>query len=154
MLELVTLVSVLQRQSRRLLLVLGGQNERAVLYGRQPDTNEAEAGRRPGHSWTCEAPPGQGLLPRRPACSPDHMPGTPRPPTLLQHNTALLLRLAPTAALTVMFTRIWYGPTPCSKVVTVIQPRPSGGFCSIPTVRTKGRGTYRLSCRKIVFMSA
>ena len=95
MLELVTLVSVLQRQSRRLLLVLGGQNERAVLYGRQPDTNEAEAGRRPGHSWTREAPPGQGLLPRRPACSPDHMPGTPRPPTLLQHNTALLLRLAP-----------------------------------------------------------
>lgn len=94
-LELVTLVSVLQRQSRRLLLVLGGQNERAVLYGRQPDTNEAEAGRRPGHSWTREAPPGQGLLPRRPACSPDHMPGTPRPPTLLQHNTALLLRLAP-----------------------------------------------------------
>ena len=95
MLELVTLVSVLQRQSRRLLLVLGGQNERAVLYGRQPDTDEAEAGRRPGHSWTREAPPGQGLLPRRPACSPDHMPGTPRPPTLLQHNTALLLRLAP-----------------------------------------------------------
>lgn len=41
-LELVTLVSVPQQQRRRLFLFYGRQNERAVLYGRQPGADEAE----------------------------------------------------------------------------------------------------------------
>lgn len=66
-LEPVALVSVPQQQSRRLFLFYVRQNERAVLYSRQPGEAQAEAGGRPGHSWTRKAPPGQGLLPHHPA---------------------------------------------------------------------------------------